>query len=97
MADFNCTEPDKMYYNQLRQRVSYFKETKEGVTIMCKAMEEMRAKEREEGRVEGQQEQLLMQIYKKIKKGKSLEIIVEELEETVEVILPLYEKALAGR
>ena len=97
MADFNCTEPSKMYYNKLKERVAYFKETKEGVTIMCKAFEQEREEGRIEGRKEGQQEQLLMQIYKKIEKGKSLEIIVEELEETVEVILPLYEKALAGQ
>ena len=62
---------------------------------MCKAMEEMRAQEREEGRMEGRQEQLLSLINKKMGKGKSLELIAEELEETVEAILPLYEKALA--
>ena len=98
MADFNCTEPSKMYYIRLKERVAYFKETKEGVAIMCKAIEEMRAQEREEGRmegkIEGQQEHLMMQIYKKITKGKSLERIADELEETIEVILPLYEKAL---
>lgn len=95
MADFNCTEPSKMYYNKLKERVAYFKETKEGVAIMCKAIEEMRAQEREEGRLEGQQELLLMQIHKKAAKGKTLEQIAEELEETVEVILPLYQKILA--
>ena len=99
MEDFHCTEPSKMYYNELKERVSYFKETKEGAAIMCKAIEELVAKEREEGRlegrIEGQQEQLFLQISKKIKKGKSLEQITDELEENIEVILPLYQKVLA--
>lgn len=42
-----------MYYNVLKDRVSYFKENKEGVAIMCRAIEEMRNQEREEGRAEG--------------------------------------------
>ena len=95
MEDFHCTEPSKMYYNELKERVSYFKETKEGAAIMCKAIEELVAKEREEGRIEGQQEQLLSLISKKIEKGKPLKQIADELEENIEVILPLYEKALA--
>ena len=53
MRDFHCTEPEKMYYNVLKDRVSYFKKTKEGEEIMCRAIEEMRNQEREEGRIEG--------------------------------------------
>lgn len=30
-----------MYYNVLKDRVSYFKENKEGVAIMCRAIEEI--------------------------------------------------------
>lgn len=56
MADFNCTEPSKMYYNVLKSRTGYFKETREGVAIMCKAIEDMRNQEREEGRTEGRAE-----------------------------------------
>lgn len=59
MRDFHCTEPAKMYYNVLKERVSYFKETKEGVAIMCRAIEEMRNQEREEGRAEGRAEALI--------------------------------------
>lgn len=65
------------------------------VAIMCKAIEEMRAQERQEGKIESQQEHLLKQMYKKIGKGKSLEQIADELEETVEIIFPLYAKTLA--
>lgn len=56
MHDFACTDPAKMHYPVLADRVRFFKESKEGVLIMCKAMEEMRRAEREEGRAEGRAE-----------------------------------------
>ncbi|MCI8908833.1 MAG: nuclease [Angelakisella sp.] len=49
MHDFACPEPEKMYYDELSQRVRFFKESKEGVTTMCKAMEDMREKSLKEG------------------------------------------------
>ena len=42
MHDFSCTDPADMYYGVLAERVKFFKESKEGVAIMCKAMEDMR-------------------------------------------------------
>ena len=42
MHDFSCTQPDDMNYGILAKRVRYFKESKEGIAIMCKAMEDMR-------------------------------------------------------
>jgi len=42
MHDFFCTNPDDMYYEVLAETVRYFKESEEGVQIMCRAMEEMR-------------------------------------------------------
>ncbi len=39
MHDFHCTRAEDMYYNILAERVRYFKETAEGVSRMCKAME----------------------------------------------------------
>ena len=59
MRDFHCTEPEQMYYNVLKDRVSYFKKTKEGEAIMCRAIEEMRNQEREEGRLEGKTETMI--------------------------------------
>ena len=53
MHDFSCTEPQDMYFGVLAERMSYFKEQKEGVAIMCKAMEDMRIQERKEGIEEG--------------------------------------------
>ncbi len=42
MRDFHCTNPDDMHYQVLADRVRYFKATEEGVSVMCKAMEDMR-------------------------------------------------------
>ena len=41
LHDFSCTQPSDMNYEILAERVRYFKESKEGVYIMCKAMEDM--------------------------------------------------------
>lgn len=42
MHDFSCTNPDDMYDETLAERARFFKESKEGIEIMCKAMEDMR-------------------------------------------------------
>ena len=44
---------------------------------------------------EGKLDTLITQIQKKLAKGKSLEQIADELEETVETILPLYKQIQA--
>lgn len=76
MEDFHCTEPSKMYYNELRERVKYFKETKEGVVAMCRAMEEMVEKAMKESRLE-----TAMNL---IQKGK---LTIEEIAECCELTL----------
>ena len=53
MHDFSCTDPAKMHYGVLADRVRFFKESKEGVQTMCKVLEEMRKVERDEGFKEG--------------------------------------------
>ncbi|MCI9225910.1 MAG: nuclease [Acutalibacter sp.] len=53
MHDFACTDPAKMHYNALADRVRFYKESKEGVAIMCKVMEEMREQSLQEGLEEG--------------------------------------------
>ena len=52
MHDFACIEAKDMYYPVLADRVRYFKEDEKGVTVMCKAMEDMRNEERNEERIE---------------------------------------------
>ncbi len=56
MRDFACTDPDEMHYGLLAGRVRFFKESREGVVIMCRAMEELRYNSLQEGRKEGLQE-----------------------------------------
>ncbi len=42
MHDFRCTDSEDMNYDMLAERTYYFKNTKEGVSEVCKAMEDMR-------------------------------------------------------
>lgn len=49
MHDFSCVYPDDMYYDELAERVRFFKESKEGISIMCKVMEDMRNESLKEG------------------------------------------------
>ncbi len=53
MHDFSCTDAADMYYGTLANRVRFFKESKEGIEIMCKAMEDMRNESLQEGIREG--------------------------------------------
>lgn len=52
MHDFSCTNPSDMYYDILAERTRFFKESKEGIAVMCKAMEDMRKESLQEGRKE---------------------------------------------
>lgn len=42
MHDFLCTNPDEMHYEELANKARYYKENEEGVSTMCKALEDMR-------------------------------------------------------
>lgn len=52
MHDFSCTQPSEMHYKILADRARYFKESKEGIAIMCKAMEDMRNQTLKEGMID---------------------------------------------
>lgn len=56
--------------------------------------EEGKEEGRAEGKVEGEVRKLLSQICRKLKKGKSLEQIADELDEDISEIQPLYEMCL---
>ena len=56
MHDFSCTSAEDMNYAVLADRVRFFKENNEGVSIVCRMIEDMRIQEREEGRQEGRRE-----------------------------------------
>ena len=51
MHDFSCTDAADMYYGTLADRVRFFKESKEGIEIMCQAMEDMRNQTLKEGAI----------------------------------------------
>ncbi|UTC58953.1 Rpn family recombination-promoting nuclease/putative transposase [Treponema sp. OMZ 305] len=51
MHDFSCINPSDMYYDVLANRVRFFKETKEGIAVMCKVMEDMRNQTLKEGMI----------------------------------------------
>ncbi len=90
MHDFSCTDPADMYYDTLAERVRFFKEDKEGILIMCKAMEDMRNESLQEGKKEE----------KKLTVLRMLEIGKYALDEIAEIAgLPLEEvkKLQAGQ
>ena len=77
MHDFSCTDPANMYYDVLAERVRFFKESKEGISIMCKVMEDMRNESLEEGMKEGMKEEKKLTVLRMLEAGRyALEEIV---------------------
>lgn len=70
MHDFSCTNPSDMIFEPLAERVRFFKESKEGVAIMCKAIEDMRNQERLEGILEGERKKAIEIARRMLKAGK---------------------------
>ena len=78
MHDFSCTNPEDMHYGLLADRVRFFKESKEGVAIMCKAMEDMRNQSLNEGIKAGKRENMKSVALRMLQAGKyALEEIAE--------------------
>ena len=71
MHDFSCKNPADMNYELLADRVRFFKERKEGVLIMCKAMEEMRNQSLREGLEIGRKQGLQEGMEKGVVKGRA--------------------------
>lgn len=69
MHDFSCTDPANMYYDELAERVRFFKEDKEGISIMCKAMEDMRNESLQEGVKEGKKEEKRLTVLRMLADG----------------------------
>ena len=67
--DFRCSNADEMYTQLLAERTRYFKETPEGVSEMCKAMEEMQKTARAEGEAIGMQKGVIETLIALVKKG----------------------------
>lgn len=75
--------------------VKYMQAWEEKYFAMQEAREMGLAEGRAEGRVEGVRFQLKEQIQKKLSKGKSIEVIADELEESVELVWQLVEELSA--
>ena len=69
MHDMLCNDPDEMYYEVLRKRVSYFKIQEGGKRTMCEALEELITEAKKEGEDIGEKRgKLIGEEYGEIKK-----------------------------
>ena len=66
-------------------------------TLEQRGMEAGLAAGRTEGIASGKKELLKQQVQKKLAKGKSLEVIADELKEDVSTIQPIIDEVLAGK
>ena len=53
MADFACVDPADMHNRDIAEKVKFFKQDREGVTKMCKLMDDLVREEAERYRMEG--------------------------------------------
>jgi hypothetical protein len=88
ISDFRQTDPSKIRTKSLADRVRYLKESEEGVSHMCRIMEELIQDEckvaLEKGREEGAN--LFKQVLTRLKQGDSREDIMRELSVSEEMI-----------
>jgi len=94
-TDEQATLSGSKRIRQIHDRVCKVKHNEETGVKYMQAWEEKyyeREEGMEEGRTEGIAQKLTEQIQKKLLKGKSVEVIAEELEETVDTIRELMEK-----
>ena len=87
-------EKDNLYKSVMDVIVRANEKEFEEMKRMCDALLELMKDEIDECKESARQEQLQRLVEKKIKKRKSIEQIADELEETVEGILPLYQKVM---
>ena len=78
MHDFSCSDPDDMFNEDLADKTRYFKETEEGVEVVCRVMEDMR----NETRIETTHENTINAIQKMMK---SLKLTVEQAMDVLEI------------
>lgn len=94
MHDFSCINPADMHYEVLADRVRFFKESKEGVAIMCKVMEDMRYESLREGMKEGRKEGMKAAALRMLEAGK---YTLEEIANISGLSLDELEKLKADR
>lgn len=62
MHDFRCTRAEDMHYEVLANRVRYFKETEEGASAMCEAMELLTDEAEKRGMEQGKESERIFSI-----------------------------------
>ena len=80
-----CPNPAEMNYKELADRTSFFKEQEKGVSSVCEIMEELMARDRQEGLNKGRTEERRHNILRMLSKGKSTAEIADLLD------IPLHE------
>ena len=90
MHDFSCTDADDMNFKLMADRTRYLKENPEGVSEMCKVMEDMRIQERQETRKE-----TMIEVAKKLLFDGTLTL--EKIAECVGLPLDEVKKLQAGQ
>ena len=95
--------------SMLQWHPAFFAGMFQEVDVMCEALQEVLSElmkdqldEREkkgfsDGFSDGEQSKLITLIRKKLERGKTISVIADELEETKETILPLYNQVKADR
>ena len=73
MHDFKCANPDEMYYDLLKEKTRYYKESEKGRAEMSGVQEELY----EEGRAEGREEERRDDILRLLKRNYSIAQIAE--------------------
>lgn len=83
IQDLKESDPEKMHYQILKDRVSYYKNDKEGEIIMGNVMEELLNEGRKEGRTEGVKKERKNGIKTLISALKSLSLPKEDIVKSV--------------
>ena len=82
MHDFNCMRAEDMHYDLLAEKTRYLKENPEGVSEMCKVMEELR----NESYAEGREQQAKATAIRMNKRGCSIEEIADCVDFDLETV-----------
>lgn len=72
------------------------REIKEGVNKMCNLSDAIEERGIQQGMLQGEEQKLIELICRKVRKGKTLQIIAEELEEEESSVLKIYDTVLAS-
>lgn len=83
-------ETEKLKILERDYEVKITRELKEGISIMCNLSDAIE----ERGIRQGEEQKLIELICRKVRKGKALPVIAEELEEEISVVSPLYNAVL---